>query len=354
MISKSVDYIIIGQGISGTFLSWNLIKAGKTVLVIDEPSPFSASKVASGVINPVTGRRIVRTWEIETLMPYAVQAYTEIGIELQLNLIRQCNVLDFHSTPQMKLAFEERLPNETTYLKLPANTDQWNEYFNPSFGIGEINPCYLVDIQSMLGAWRKKLIEQDLLLNTRFNLSDVTILEDQIIFKNFTAQKIIFCEGSFGFNNPYFELLPFAPNKGEALIVSIPDLPSTHIYKQGISIVPWKEGLFWIGSSYEWNFADANPSETFKNKIELQLKQWLKLPYTIVDHLASVRPANMERRPFIGFHPIHHNVGIMNGLGTKGCSLAPFFSNQFTQYIVKNIPLNPLVDINRFKKILSR
>jgi len=354
MSKKIVDYIIIGQGICGTFLSWNLIKAGKTVLVIDEPSPFSASKVASGVINPVTGRRIVRTWEIETLMPYAVQAYTEMGNKLGLNLIRQCNVLDFHSTPQIKLAFNERLPNETTYLKLPENPNHWNEYFIPSFGIGEINPCWLVDIRAMLDGWGKKLIELDALLNIPFNLSDTLILEDQIIYNDYTSNKIIFCDGTTGFNNPYFHLLPFAPNKGEALIASIPDLPSTHIYKQGISIVPWKEGLFWIGSSYEWNFTDSNPTAAFKNKIEHQLNHWLKLPYSIVDHLASVRPANMERRPFIGFHPIHSSIGIMNGMGTKGCSLAPFFANQFTESILNGIPINPLADVNRFQKILSR
>jgi len=354
MSKKIVDYIIIGQGICGTFLSWNLIKAGKTVLVIDEPSLFSASKVASGVINPVTGRRIVRTWEIETLMPYAVQAYTEMGNELGLNLIRQCNVLDFHSTPQMKLAFKERLPNETTYLKLPKNPKQWNEYFNSSFGIGEINPCWLIDIQAMLDGWRKKLIEQDALLNTHFNLSDTSILNDKIIYKDYTANKIIFCDGTTGLNNPYFHLLPFAPNKGEALIASIPDLPLTHIYKQGISIVPWRDGLYWIGSSYEWNFSNPNPTEAFKNKIEHQLKHWLKLSYSIVDHLASVRPANMERRPFIGFHPINSSIGIMNGMGTKGCSLAPFFANQFTEAILNGSPINPLADVNRFQKILSR
>ena len=354
MSKKIVDYIIVGQGISGTFLSWNLMKAGKTVVVIDEPSPFSASKVASGVINPVTGRRIVRTWEIETMMPYAVQAYIELGNELGLNLIRQCNILDFHATPQMKLAFDERLLNETNYLKLPDNPNQWDNYFNSSFGIGEINPCWLIDMNAMLDGWRKKLIEQNTLINVHFNLSDASILEDQIVYQAYTANKIIFCDGTTGFNNPYFHLLPFAPNKGEALITSIPDLPITHIYKQGISLVPWKDGLFWIGSSYEWNFTDPNPTNAFKHKIEHLLKHWLKLPYTIIDHLASVRPANMERRPFIGFHPIHNNVGIMNGMGTKGCSLAPFFAREFTMSILNGSQINPLANVNRFQKILSR
>jgi flavin-dependent dehydrogenase len=105
-----VDTIIIGQGLCGTMLSWHLMKAGQQVMVIDESKPFSATKVASGVINPVTGRRIVRTWEIELFMPFAVNAYTELGKELGVHLIDQCNILDFHSTPQNKIAFSERLP----------------------------------------------------------------------------------------------------------------------------------------------------------------------------------------------------------------------------------------------------
>ena len=66
----TVDYIIVGQGICGTFLSWNLLKKGKSVLVIDEANPYSSSKVANGVINPVTGRRIVTVWMADELFPF--------------------------------------------------------------------------------------------------------------------------------------------------------------------------------------------------------------------------------------------------------------------------------------------
>lgn len=128
-----VDYLIVGQGICGTFLSHELIKAGKSVLVIDESKPNSSSKVASGVINPITGRRMVRTWEIEKLMPYAVQAYREFGEELGVQLIRQCNILDFHPTPQMVMAFRERLPEEQEYLHYPADPDHWKQYFGFDF-----------------------------------------------------------------------------------------------------------------------------------------------------------------------------------------------------------------------------
>jgi glycine/D-amino acid oxidase-like deaminating enzyme len=60
----------MAQGISGTMLSWFLHKAGKSFIVIDEGNSNTASKVAAGIINPVTGRRFVYTWMIDELMPF--------------------------------------------------------------------------------------------------------------------------------------------------------------------------------------------------------------------------------------------------------------------------------------------
>ncbi len=348
------DYIIIGQGLAGTFLSWNLVKAGKTVLVIDEDRPFTASKIASGVINPVTGRRMVRTWEIEKLMPFAVEAYTQLGEELNVSLIRQCNILDFHPTPQMKISFAERLPVESEYLHLPDDENKWQAHFNYPFGFGEIDPCWLIDINAMLKGWRKKLAESGSLLPEKFCWDDCTVTKDLITYKGYKATKLFFCEGVAGFDNPYFKMLPYAHNKGEALLVDIPGLSRDYIFKQGINIVPWNKDLFWIGSSYEWEFTDTLPSEPFLKKIENQLQHWLKLPFTITDHIASERPANLERRPFAGLHPVMFSIGILNGMGTKGCTLAPYFAAELASFLINGTPIDPLVDVRRFSRILSR
>lgn len=350
----TTDYLIIGQGICGSFLSWNLLKAGQHVVVIDENRPHTASKVASGVINPVTGRRIVRTWEIEKLMPFAVDAYTEWGKAFDVELIRQCNILDFHPTPQMMLAFAERLPVETDYLRKPDDADHWKNYFNYPFGVGEINPCWLIDLHVLLDRWRSQLKQQEILLESRFNWQDCEVFPDHVRYQNITASKIICCEGAAGFNNPYFRSLPYAPNKGQVIIARIPGLPRTHIFKQGINLVPWgNEDLFWIGSTYEWDFTDLSPSPDFLEKVKAQLGYWLKLPFTIEDHIASERPANLERRPFVGLHPVAPSVGVFNGMGTKGCSLAPYFAHEFTGYLVNGNPIMPQADISRFTKIHS-
>ncbi len=348
-----IDVLIIGQGIAGTLLSYNFLKAGKSVIVIDEAKNHSASKVASGVINPVTGRRVVRTWMIETLMPYAFQVYQELENELNISIISQKNILDFHATPQMMLAFKERIPIEKEYLVEP-NYPILNEHFNYVFGVGEINPCYLIDVNNLLETWRKKLVSSNNLLEEYFDIKHLQSTDEFISYKNITAKSIIFCDGSVGSNNPYFSLLPYAKNKGEAIIADIPNLPPTNIYKQGISLVPWQNNLWWIGSTYEWDFTHLNPTEAFKNKVEQQLQHWLKLPYTIVDHFASERPANLERRPFVGFHPLYKNIGLFNGLGTKGCSLAPYFANQLVEHVTHKKDILPIANVQRFTKILSR
>jgi glycine/D-amino acid oxidase-like deaminating enzyme len=349
-----VDYLILGQGLCGTLLSRCLLQAGKSIAVIDESKPLTASKVASGVINPVTGRRIVRTWRIEELLPFAWDAYTSFGHELGVELVSRCNILDFHPSHQMEEAFEQRLPEEPQYLRRAEEEDQWKTYFHYHYGVCEINPCLLVDLHTMLSCWRRKLIADNLLFDEVFDWGNCTVQPNNVIYKNITARKIICCEGVAGFENPYFKNLPYSRMKGEALIVSIPGLPRTNIYKQGLNIVPWKDDLWWIGSTYEWDFKDAAPTPAWRKKVEEQLKYWLKFPFETVDHLASERPANMERRPFVGAHPQHPAVAIFNGMGAKGCSLAPFFARQLTDHLVEGLPIYADADVKRFEKMLLR
>jgi glycine/D-amino acid oxidase-like deaminating enzyme len=348
-----VEFLIIGQGISGTFLSYYLQKENRSFLVIDKQEPGSASSVAAGIINPVTGRRIVDTWKIDEILPFAWDAYQQLGAELQLEAITQKNLIDFFSTPQMMLAFEERLKQDNHYLK-KGSGDHFLPFFNYDFKFGEIEPVYMVNLQQILPSWRKKLQDTNLYINDRFEISELK-MDTHILYKDIRAEKIIFCDGINSFyQNPLFNLLPFAPNKGEVLLVEIPGLPKKNIYKKGMTLAPLENDLFWIGSSYEWSFTDVNPSESFYKKTNELLKHWLKIPYTIMEHKSSIRPATLERRPFVGFHPKYKNAGILNGMGTKGCSLAPYFASQLTQHILNGAVLNPEADINRFNGILSR
>ncbi|MBA2745925.1 MAG: FAD-dependent oxidoreductase [Flavisolibacter sp.] len=350
-----VDYLIIGQGISGTMLSWYLYREGKTFLVIDLEAVDTPSRVAAGIINPVTGRRYVTTWMIEEVMPFSISAYTTIGNFLGHDLVQNKNIIDFFPSTQMREAFIERIDEDDQYLNAFPDQNHFNQYFNYDFGCGEISPCFSIDLQTLLYEWNKKLVEMNSFRQAEFKPGDLTFTADQVQYEDITAQKIIFCNGTGTMDLPAFQLLPFAPNKGETLLIECKDLKNQFIFKRSMVVAPTPEkDIFWVGSSYAWEFDHAHPTEQFLKNTKTLLDHWIKLPYKILSHKASVRPATLERRPFIGFHPNYPALGILNGMGSKGASLAPFFAHQLVQHIVHSLPITDEANVNRFSRILSK
>ena len=351
--AMNVDYLIIGQGICGSFLSRYLLEAGCDILVMDEEQPNTASRVASGIINPVTGRRLIKTWEIDRFMSFAKYAYSSWELLLGKKIFTETSIIDFPVTPQMHLAFRERMVEEPL-LGIPANTDQWKNFFDFAFLPGEIKPAYLIDIHSLLDIWRIILQDRQIIKEEHFDYAELKLSATGIQYRDITAKKIIFCDGASGGRIPLFSSLPFVANKGEVIWASIPALPADHIYKMGLSLVPWEEDVFWVGSTYEWDFEHEQPTDAFRDRVTTLLQQWLKVPFTLLEHKASLRPANLERRPFVGVHPAYPAVGILNGMGTKGCSLAPWFARELADHLLFGHPIHPQADVQRFSKILSR
>ena len=350
-----VDYLIIGQGIAGSFLSYYLKKNNKTVIVIDNHDPNSPSRVAAGIINPVTGRRMVKVWLADEIIPFALKAYNEIGSDLEINAISTRSIIDFFPNPFMRESFLKRMEENDQYVHTYPEQNQFNPYFNYEFGCGEIRPAYTAHLELVLPAWRKALEQQNELIAEDFDISSLIYEQENIHYKDVQASAIIFCDGVAAADNALFKALPFAPNKGEALLVEIPGMPSNHVFKKAMTLVPMAEkDLFWIGSIYQWEFSDPNPSAEFRLQAEQLLRSWIKLPFQVREHVASIRPATLERRPFVGMHPHIKNVGILNGLGTKGCSLAPYFAKQLANHLVNNIEIRPDAEIKRFSRVLEK
>ncbi len=351
-----VDFLIIGQGISGTWLSYYLQKENKSFLVIDNNNRLAPSRIAAGIINPVTGRRHVEVWMAGEILPFARNAYSKLGDELQITAISQKDIIDFFPTAQMRLSFQQRVEEKGGYVTLDESMGDLRQWFNYDFGYGQISPVFTAHLESILPAWRKKLHQENRLLEETFKSDELNITKETIRYKGITALNIIFCDGNSSAASSFFNRLPFAPNKGEALIVEIPGLPADQIYKKGMLLTPL-QGMadsWWVGSNYAWVFDNGDPTTEFRIKTEALLKHWLKVPFTTREHLCGIRPATIERRPFVGLHPQYPLVGILNGMGTKGCSLAPFFARQLSDHLLYNKAISPEADIARFKKVLTK
>lgn len=350
-----LDFLIIGQGISGTWLSYYLYRENKSFLVIDDNDSNASSRLSAGVINPVTGRRHVEVWMADQVLPFAWTAYHELGAYLDIHAISIKSLIDFFPSPQMRESFLQRVSEKKDYVFEYENTEAFQNDFRFEFGAGEIKPVYIAHLESILPAWKNFLQQKSLILEEEFDINGLVLAKDHVEYKSITAGAIIFCNGHTAASSPWFKNLPFAPNKGEILISEIPGLNQDFLYKKGMVMVPLVEkNLWWIGSDYKWEYENELPTTAFKEKTISLLNNWLKIPFKIVNHLAGIRPATIERRPFVGMHPVYKNVGLLNGMGTKGCSLAPFFAKQLSDHVCHRKPIQPDADIRRFERILGR
>ncbi len=347
---RQVDFIIVGQGLAGTFCSFNLYKENKSFIVIDALNENSASRASSGIINPVTGRNFVKAWMIDTLIPVAVNAYAEIEKLLGRQYFFQKTIHKYFPNEAVATFFQTKASTEENkrFISGVAAENLLYDKLNAAHGAAAIAPAYFVDCKSLIEDYSLWLVNNNLLLAEAFDYAALIITEDGVAYKGISAKHIIFCEGYKAKNNPWFNYLPMVGNKGDFLLVSIPGFPKEYLVNHGIFIVHLYDDIFWVGSNYQHTFEEELPQE--KNYIELEekLQAALKVPYKILKHSCGIRPTIVERRPVAGIHPKHESLSVLNGLGTKGVSLAPYFAQQLVAAILYNKAIDAEADIKRY------
>jgi len=345
-----LDFIIVGQGIAGSMLSWFLMKENKQVLLIDAFNPSSATHVASGITNPITGRKFVKTWLADELIPFAEKTYHELEELFQEQLLYPLTITKLFDSVKAQNDWSARCasPGYLPYLKNESIVYLDAQKVKNDFGGFDINGGIKLEASGFLTHYRNLLKQREVLLEEKFNFADLEVAETFVSYKGKKAKCIIFCEGASAIENPYFKFLPFQLAKGECLILKIEDFYVNRVINGEVFIMPTAaKDEYYIGSTHEWNFDDDQPGEKGKNELLGNLSTVLKAPYRVVAHKAAIRPTVKDRRPFLGFHPQYKNVGIFNGMGTKGISLAPYFANHFVSHLLHDRPLMKEVDIKR-------
>ncbi|UZR93917.1 NAD(P)/FAD-dependent oxidoreductase [Chondrinema litorale] len=344
-----IDYLIVGQGIAGTILSYNLLKAGKTVRVIENDKRKSSSRVAAGIFNPITGRKMVKSWYADTLFPALQEFYPEFEAYTGENFFHQMDMfIPFDSQEKQNTWMANSAEDEyATYIRGFSKTLYKNE-LHADFGGMIIKGSGYVDIPLMLDSYRKKIANLGFYINDEFNYDDLKLIEDGVEWKGIEAEKIFFCDGvGSASGNPFFNWLAFRPVKGELLKVKFEKNIFEHAINRGCWILPQPDGTSKVGATYNNRELDYEVTEDARNMLLDKMEQLTHLPYQVVGQLTGIRPATYDRRPFVGLHPVYEQLGVFNGLGAKGISLAPYFAKHFTEVLLSGFPLMGLVDISR-------
>ncbi len=343
-----VDYLVVGSGLAGSCLALELIEQNQRVLVVDDQNAPSSSEIAIGLVNPITGKRLVKSWLIDQLLPISRAFYHTYERRAKSQFIYDCTIARVIPNEEIFQQWQSNylLAIEEGYIAPQGERITLGEN---SMDVFFIQKAYWLDTTNFLSFAKKTIRDKASFLDERFDFTHFNHLINT--YKKVVAKNVIFCEGYKAIDNPFFSYLPFNLNRGEVVKAQLSEYPMQDIVKKNIFIVPM-EKYCRIGATYDRDHLELEVTQAaldyFANKLDALFGE--KKHYHFFDQEVGIRPATRDRRPFIGRHKEFQNIAIFNGFGAKGVSLIPYFAKQFVQDLINNTSnvLHPEASIHRF------
>lgn len=344
-----VDTLIVGQGLAGSLLAWQLLMHGQRVLVLDDGHASCASMAAAGLLTPITGKRLVKTPGFDTLLAEARELYHTLSERLGQPFYFAKDTLRLIQDEQEADALNRRReqPGYQPYLGEALAAGQYD--LKAPFGGFIMHHSGYVAMQALLTALRSCLQENDCYRKAHCRYPDFKVTPEDICWQDIRARRLIFCEGYQSQANPWFDWLPFQPAKGEILTVQLHNPLPDLIISAGKWLVPIGKQHYRLGATYEWTMQDEAPSEAARQTLLQGLHGMLEADpqAEVLEQRAGVRPGTQDKQPFIGMHPLQSNIGIFNGFGSKGGLLIPHYAALFAEVLSGPGILPEDVDIRR-------
>lgn len=342
-----IDYLIVGQGLAGSLIAWQLLERGKRILVVDRDEEVTSSKVAAGLVTPLTGLRPGITPAFEERLLTAKKFYWDAE--------ETTGARFFYHLPIAKL-FRDETEAEAWLSSDTSEGKPLHPYLAPlgltpgllhsEHGGLKMNGGGWLNVPVFLEATRQHLLERAAYAIGRVNADEVTTSQTSAHWRNIEASKIIFAEGWRSRSNRFFDWIKMHSALGDILEVRIPALTGlSEIVNRGAWLLPLGGDRFKTGSNYRHNVTSTIPDETGRTGISGKLKTVTPLPFEIIGHQCAVRPIIRRSQIFCGIHPAYPTIAYFNGLGSKGVVNGPWHAARLAAHFIDSEPLPQEADI---------
>ncbi|TAE73406.1 MAG: FAD-dependent oxidoreductase [Verrucomicrobia bacterium] len=308
---------IVGMGLAGCCLAWESHFRGLAFTWCDDARrPGSASRVAAGLINPVTGKNFNPSWRLAEFLPEAECFYRRVG-----GLLGRCF---WFPMPVWRLVGEKEWPKLSGKLE---NAEPWLE------GIDESVP-----------GWRAALVLRGggRVAAREFCEATREFFAAEQVAPGGSMEREILCEGAAGLiaGRPG----PHRCAKGEILTLRAPNWRSDRIVVgAGGWLVPMGGGTFRAGSTYVWDRLDDLPTAEGRERVEEMVRRLGGVDFEVIGHEAGVRPILRKSQPVVG--ALSDGRVLFNGLGSKGSLYAPGVAARLVDWLTDGVPLDPGLDL---------
>ena len=338
------DILIVGQGLAGTLLAWEFECAGIPFAIAESGGAGAASRVAAGIINPITGRRLVKSAGVDEGLPLARATYRELEAALGVSLWREFRVRRlFADERERRVLVEKQARGELAPFAGAADAAGfW------------IEGAARVDLPALLDAARTRWQARGQWREMTASIADEATRHALVI--DATGIAGARSSGSIRADSvppgqarrSAFDFVPWEFSKGEILTLAVDGLAPDVVLNRGHWVLPLGPGMAAVGATHEPGVTDPAPTAAARGLLEASAAALLARPFTVIAHAAGVRVNLPDKRPVAGRHPADPRLGILNGLGAKGALLAPCLARQWTQQVATGAPFDAAVDVARF------
>jgi glycine oxidase len=327
--------LIIGQGLAGSVLAWHACWRGDEVTILDAGASNTASAVAAGLMMPLSGRKLVQRPDYRRLFDAAEDCYRRIEQETGRSLFRKLRIQRQFATSDERDNWELRRAMQHSSPATAAGQNSIPEcVLLPD--AGRFGTLQMSGAQLNIPLLIKLTQEHFLSLNRFFQLqidsSQVEVQSDgvRITGTSFEADRLFFCEGHRGRDNCWFPGQPDQPVRGELLRVRLdrPLSADVLVGRVWAAPVPGVEdsreqliGATWDRELLEEGLVTAEGcAELLRGLAAIGGGD---LQAEVIGHISGIRASTRQRQVLTRIHPMHPQLGMLNGLGSWGSLMAP-------------------------------
>ncbi len=330
MSARGAAVLIAGHGLAGSLLAWACEHAGIDFIVADPGRGDGASHAAAGLVNPITGRRLVPAWGARELLPAARAEYRRIEQALGVPLWGELRVRRLFADERERAAFAEKSARgELAPWAGAADADGfWIE------GAGRVDLAAL--LRHSRGRWQRA---------GRWHDGAVDLAAEAA-----RRELVIDCTGAAATREPRWAALPWELAKGELLEIAVEGLEPGVVVNRRQWVLPLAAGTACVGATHEPGMADSAPTRRAREILTAAAQGLLgeARSFSVTGQRAGVRVTLPDRRPVAGRHPAAPRLGLVNALGAKGALWGPWLARQWVSHLVDGAAFAPAVGVQRF------
>jgi glycine oxidase len=307
--------LIVGHGLAGSMLAWACEQAG------------IPSRVAAGIINPLTGRRWVPTWQLGGWRELAWSRYRAIGDAVGATVVREIRIHRRYRDPDDRVRFQARLgdPEVARWVERETAEGVW------------LRGGLQVETELLLAGLRARWRARGCLETASVDSAGPEQREGEVV---------IWCAGAEVAG--VFPQVPWEQAKGEIITGTAEDLPPAELRNDGRWWLTGPGSKWRCGATYARGAFDLAPSVAARAELTAAAQRLSGRNLSVVTQEAGMRLTTPDRRPVVGWHSQRPREGILAGLASKGALWAPGLAELWVAHLTRGTPFPAEVDVHRF------